>query len=585
LSIRKKTLLYIITIIFAGIIIYANGLQGPFIFDDELLVKENEYIRDLSLFPKYFTTGVFAGAARQSVYYRPLQTLSYAIDHLFWKQNPLGYHISSVIIHLCMALSIFWFVKLIYDNRLMAWIAAIFFVVHPIHTEAVTYISGRSDPLAAVFLILAFIFYKKESAKKSIVFLTLCVLAYTCSLLSREASIIFPLLVLAYHYSLKEKIPVRGFSAILFVSATYFVVRTCILSHLLAAPAPPAISLAGRLPGVFVAIFNYTRLVLIPLNLHMEYGQVLFSFTDYKVILGLLICVLTAALFLKKRNDPLISFSLLWLVVTLLPVMNLFPVGTFMAEHWLYLPSVGLFLLLARSITSLYQKERLRVYALAIAAGLLVFYAIITVKQNSYWGDKVFFFERTLRFSPKSARAWLELGNAYSERGNFQKARDSLEKAIEVRPDYAAAYYNTGRLYTEMGKTGEAITAYKKSIEIKPNVPSYNNLGNIYLKTGEVEKAVRAYQDSLRLFPNYASYNNLGNLYAALGKREEAIKFYKEALKISPRDASIHNNLAVAYYRRKEYRLAIEHCDTALRLGVKVNPDFLNALEPYRKRS
>ena len=158
---KRAKIVPIILIIILGSVIYSNSLNGAFIWDDDTLVKENLYIRNWSNIGKFFAGNISTDKSPGFKFYRPFQMITYAIDYSLWKLNVKGYHLTNILLHISVALLLYWLVNILYGDRLFSLLTSIFFVTHPIHTEAIAYISGRSDPLSAFFMLLCFIFYVK----------------------------------------------------------------------------------------------------------------------------------------------------------------------------------------------------------------------------------------------------------------------------------------------------------------------------------------------------------------------------------------------------------------------------------------
>lgn len=537
-------------IIILGFAVYGNSLNNGFIWDDQILIKDNSYVKGWSSLPQIFTQDIGAGAGKKTwKFYRPLQMITYIIDYSLWKSDAKGYHLTSILWHVLAALSIYVLMNMIFKDNLLSFLTGALFIVHPVHTEVVTYISGRADSMALLFMLMCFIFYIKSSPSKRVGTCILMLFSYALALLSKESSLILPVLLLLYHYSFKKKVHIKNFFLIVGISLIYVLLRVTVFKAILPDVTNTA-TLGQRLPGVFAAITSYVRLLFLPLDLHMEYGHPLFRFSDPKCILGmsLLLALLTVA-FRKREDSPLISFSLSWFFIALLPVLNLYPINAYMAEHWLYLPSIGFFLVAAKGLQSFYKVQALRILAVSFVIGLLAWHSYLTVKQNVYWREPLLFFQRLLKYAPDSARVYYNLGNEYHNNGEDEEAIAAWKKAIEIRPDYETAYNNLGNTYLALNKGGEAISAYKKAIEIK------NDHAN--------------------------AYYNLGNAYFSINKIEEAIASWKKATEIKKDYKEAYHNLAVIYFQQKQYNLAIENCDRAKELGIE-NNELLKVLQPYR---
>ncbi|MFH1868378.1 MAG: tetratricopeptide repeat protein [Candidatus Omnitrophota bacterium] len=605
-----------------GFIVYSNSLDAKFIWDDHYLVKNNTHIKNPSRVLDLFKTDIAAGVGREARSYRPLQMLTYMLDYSIWKLDVRGYHLTNILLHILAALSIYWLINILYDNRLLSLFTSMLFVAHPMHTEAVTYISGRADPLAGIFLILCLIFYIKYINSNRKIFLILTLLSTSFALLSRENSIIIPVLLILYHYSFNKRLSLRGLLSVTAVVLLYIIIRATALKHLLLHMLDSSSTLLQRIPGFFVALTNYLKIMFLPLGLHMEYGDKLFRLTEPKALLGIaILAVLLIYLFRKARSKGLIWFSLSWFFVSLSPSANLYPITAYMAEHWLYIPSIGFFLILAGSFDKLYKREGFKPYAVVIMAAVLIAYSFLTIKQNQHWKEPIAFYERTLKYAPGSYRVYNDLGLAYYDEGraeeaislykkalklkpDFVDAYNNLgiayksvgrekeaaalyKKAIEIKPDYAVAYYNLGNISYDKGSKNEAVSLYEKAIEINPHhARVYYNLGNALRDIGRIEDAETAYKNAIKADPGYAyPYNNLGIIYYDMGKKEEAISLYKKAIALDPDYVDGYNNLGMAYYDIGKP----EEAHSLFRKAIGLNPEYalpyynLAILHYYRK--
>ena len=543
----KQALSAIFLISILGIICYANSFDNQFVWDDENLIVDNKYIRNFSYIPHIFTSPLFNFSYdKVHIFYRPIQVFSYLIDYSIWGLKPLGYHFTNVLLHILVALSVYWLISILYDDRVLSFLTGILFVAHPIHTEAVTYMSGRAESMSALFMLLCFILYIRYYDLNRIGTYFLMLIAYALALLCKEYSIILPALLLLYHYVFKKKLKTKGFLTVLSIAFIYILLRLTVLKSFLLYMPRYTTFLFQRVPGFFVAIATYVRLLFLPFGLHMEYGKKLFSFSNPTVILGLVISLpLLIYIFTKKKSDRVIFFSICWFFITLLPISNIYPVNAYMAEHWLYFPSIGFFLILAKGLSSIYRRKTFRGFFIILMITLIVFYSYLTIRQNNYWREPLTFYKRTLQFAPDSARVYYNLGNEYNKLGNKQESVASYKKAIKHKSDYVEAYYNLAMVYGDIGEKDEAIASYEKAIEIDPTyAKAYNNLGNEYSDIGRKEEAIALYKKAIKLKPDYAeAYCNLGNVYGEIGNRNEAIISYKKSIECEPHYAKAYNNL------------------------------------------
>ncbi len=339
---KKSAIVQIILIIALGIIVYSNCLDGKFVWDDFGLVKDNSLIRSWRNIPEIFTEGM---GGDNSNFYRPLQIISYAADYSLWGLNSVGYHLTNTLLHILAALAVYWLINILFSSQALAFLTAALFVVNPLHTESVSYISTRSDPLSLLFISLTLIFYIKSLPGARPVASALSLASCLLALLSKENSIIIPLLILLYHYTFKIKLKPRLFFSISLIVLAYVILRLTLLKSFVS--ISPV--LFRRVPGFFAALSEYMRLLLLPVNLHLEYGNRLFAIFHPRAILGLAIFVFLIAAAVRRRNrDQLLFFAIAWFFLALLPVTSIYAINySFMMEHWLYLPSVGFFLVLS----------------------------------------------------------------------------------------------------------------------------------------------------------------------------------------------------------------------------------------------
>jgi len=261
----KPVFLSIALIIALGFLAYGNSFQNEFIWDDEFLIEKNHYIKSIAFIPQVFSSDLGAGSEKEYGFYRPMQTVSYMADHFLWKLNVKGYHLTNILLHILVAAAIYWLIKVLFADNLLALLVGCFYVVHPIHTEAVTYIAGRADLLAFLFMLLCFLLYLKNCAAKNIGIYFLMFLSYACALFSKESSLILPALLLLYHYSFKKRFEAKAFFSLVGLAIVFVVMRFTFLAALLKGEAHLTTFLQ-RLPGFFMAIANYVQLLFLPVS-------------------------------------------------------------------------------------------------------------------------------------------------------------------------------------------------------------------------------------------------------------------------------------------------------------------------------
>jgi tetratricopeptide (TPR) repeat protein len=579
----------IIVLIVLGFGVYLNSVNGGFIWDEEFLIKNNLHIKSWENIGIIFGESIGAGAKNNSNFYRPLQMLTYMADYSLWHLNAFGYHLTGIILHILVALVLYWLIKMLFANWALSLLTSALFLVHPIQTETVAYIAARADLLGALFILLCLCLYIRQDSSRNKITFTLILLSYILALLSKEYSLVLPLLIIMHSYIFKKKILKAEFVSVLGITFIYIILRLTLLRFSL--PEQDFMhttTFLQRIPGFFVALTEYYRLLLFPLNLHMEYMFRKFSMVDPRAILGAIaLAVLLVYAFKRGEKNKLVSFCILWFFVTLLPQSNLYPVNAYMSEHWLYLPSIGYFLALAYGLLMMHSVKKFRRLAVYLIALILFLYSFLTVKQNYYWKNAIGFWKKTLQYAPSNPRIYNNLCKAYMDIGEYEEAISSCKKAVALKPGYLTARYNLADSYKACGQYENAAVEYKRIIEHNPRQEvAYFELGLLYEKSGDKEKAMDSYHKAIEIDHSYVeAYNNLASIYAEKGQTDKAIGLWEKTVGIRPDFATGHFNLAVFYFRQKKYDLAIYHCDKVIDSGNQVDPEFLGLLGPYRKKN
>lgn len=575
-------------------LVYLNAFGNAFVWDDVVLIESNPAIKSWSAIGATLTSDILPGGG-QGDYYRPLQMLSYRLDHAIWRLDPLGYHLTSTLLHAGAALLFYHLVLLLLGSRPAAVAAALLWAVHPAHTEAVTYVSGRSDPLAAVFLLVSLLAFARRREAHFSVWRAASLAAFFLALLAREAAVILPLLVVLVDWALdrrqattattpwRERILWR-YLPYLGVALLYWGLRLATVGPTSVQGATSAVPLGLRFLTTLKTVVEYLAFLLVPLDPHMERRVApAAGLLEPRVMGAALLVGLLGAIAWRFRRTPA-GWGIAWFFVALLPVANLVPLATFMAEHWLYVPSMGLFLAAGWGLGRLADAG----WPQPVAAFLVVATAAwggLTIQRNRDWRDARTLFTSTVTSAPWSARAWSNLGNARLAAGELEPAAEALERALELygpgaieavhahhylgvlerrrdRPDRALEQFRLALaidptdalVHSEIavtlaaqGHDDEARRAFEAALALDPQAPViHSNFGNFLFHHDELEPALAQYREALRLDPDFtAAYNNLGSAYFRLGNGALAVAAYSEALRLDPGLEEARRNLEI----------------------------------------
>ncbi|MCQ9208344.1 MAG: tetratricopeptide repeat protein [Omnitrophica bacterium] len=504
----------VLIIICAALLCYANALGAPFLWDDEVLIIRNHYIKNFTYLREIFTTTHFQGGGEGGNFYRPLQIISYLFDYTLWKLNPFGYHLTNLILHCLVGIVAYFLISKISADRLTGFLSALFFMVHPVHTEAVAYISGRADSLTALFLLSAFLMFIKiptSPGKKRKFYWVSAFLLYIFALLSKESALIFSFLIFFYGLcfvpkkKIKPWIPI--YASFLLLSVVYVLIRVAIFGF----PQITSLSLIAQAPALTRLLtipkiaLSYLGLLILPIHLHMERHFLVNNMADPYFRLGLVVLFFTVWLLkLTYRRWRSAFFYLGWFIITLIPVLNLVPLNATMAEHWLYLPAVGFLALATTAGVKLFREgsEKTKKIILALTCLLFLFYCPRTIMRNFQWRNPLKLYAHDLKYSPKSFILHNNLGVELFRWGEIEGAGREFQAAVALSPRYATSHNNLGVVLENQDKIEEAIAHYQAAIQLNNYILAFGNLGRVYLKTEQPAKAAAVLEKGQKLYPD-----------------------------------------------------------------------------------
>ena len=367
------------------------------------------------------------------------------------------------------------------------------------------------------------------------------------------------------------------------IAAAAFILKQGIVMHRISSMREmTGISIVKNPIAYFVySLYSNLWLLIWPAKLVFFHNPVVISKAlDYYGIFLLLPIILLFALTFKKAKE--LFFGLSIFIIFLSPAYSPIPVTSLLAERYLYFPSIILSIFVA-FVFERYRKKY-KNYLLLALIFIIFAYGIRTILRNEDWKTPERFWKQTAEVSYDNPLAHNNIGAIYLEKGNIRGAIEEFEKAIKINPKFIRAYNNLGLAYDKLGDKEKAIYFLKKAIEINPNLATiYYNLGAIYNNLGNTKEAIALYNKVIKMDQRcVGAYNNLASIYIDIGENKEAIPLLKKALEINPHYALAHFNLSFAYFKEREYGLAVMHCDEARNLGYDVSGEFLKSLESYR---
>jgi protein O-mannosyl-transferase len=487
---------------------------------------------------------MISGAGMTTNYYRPVLLLSYAVDYKIWGLNSFGFNLVDVLLHILNAWLIFILLFFLLSlrathdtprlargepplliegtfNRIfwLAFLPALIFLIHPLNTEAVDYVSGRADVMYVFFLLLSLIFYfnfsQAKEAKKKIINYSAASIFFILSLLTKETAIVLPVLAALLElvfltdgsWPSRIKTAVKKIWPLFLILAAYLIFHFTVFNfnHISGTPAGCLGDYCSY--GIFkrtlvfgLVILNYFKILFLPLGLHMERAVAEFgSIYSWKILAAaatILFWAAAAVIFWKKEKG--IAFGFFWFFIILFPssgilIKMLYPTY----EHFLYLSMIGFWLAFFGLIFILFDKlknDRIRTLLKQISFVMLIacviFFAVLTIRRNLVWHDPITFYENNLKYSPQSFIEHTNLGIAYDDAGRFEEAIAQYRAAIAIADIYPQTHYDLANSLVSVKQYDEAEKEYLKTIAMDPGFAlPYRNLYNLYIYLGEKDKA------------------------------------------------------------------------------------------------
>jgi len=495
--ITRLNVFYIATLLFvAAFFCYTNTLGNQLFFDDEQFIYNNESVKTFDI-TEIFSRSLVSGGGKLSNYYRPILFTGFAVEYRVFGDSGFIYHLNSILIHFLGGLLLYLIIKKIFKNNLLALLTSMLFTIHPIQTEAVSYASGRGDPLSFALVMLV-IFLSLSNHKK---YLVISLISMIFAFLSKELAIITPGFIFLAHLFQEQSFSKSTIkkcviltAPFLIISIFYFLLRISILnfSNTLNFYNGTNIytdSLFVRINTFFDLIPTYIQLLIFPKDLFMERdsGITIQTFITFQSAASLFLLVGAGTFaYIKRKTSPTLLFSIIWIIVAFIPTSGIIPINGIFYEHFLYYPSVGFFLLGSTGILFFYNKSRgwMREAIIIFVFLFLIMLSFRTISRNSEWHDPITFYNQTLSYV-KSARAYNNLAMAYAEKGSQSQSIDAYKKAIYLSDTYPETHFNLANVYLATGATQSAEKEYRKALIIDPGFYlAYGSLFRLYQASG-----------------------------------------------------------------------------------------------------
>lgn len=491
---------YLLVLIVAGFFLYFPSLFGNFLLDDEDFLYANSYVKNFRI-SKFFNENAIAGRGKLSNYYRPIQLTIYAFIYKIFGLSPFVFHFFNVAFHISASVLAFYFLLKISKNKTIAFLTSVIFLIHPVQTEAVSYVSGLPDLLYSLFLFTTIIFYLKFRKNLQPGFFLLSLGFFILSLLSKELGLLtVPLIFLIEFFfpkkGFKKRIPL--ITMLFIIGLGYLAARLTFLQFQnikelwLSFNKDYATSTTTRILTFLNLIPTYLLLLLFPLTLHIErdYSVSIIktpNLTIWLVIIFNLAIVGMLALLAKKNNKFSLSlFFYLAFLISLAPFSGILLLNGIFYEHYLYLSILFFFGFVFSFLGRFFNKPWWQMVFLLF----LIFLVVRSLLRQYDWIDEERFYKNTLKYAPKSTRILNNLAITLSDKGKTDEAVYFYKKAIKITPTNPVLYHNLANAWAGKGDLKKAEKYYLKAIELNPHFSfSYVNLLKLYQFTKQENKA------------------------------------------------------------------------------------------------
>ena len=612
-----------------SILVRAPSLSGEFIWDDAFLARDSPFIKSPLLALEVFRHHLFPDSF--SGHYRPVQNLSFILDYFFWDTNTFGFHLTNLLLHAGSTVALYFLLQRLFRSALkaewlaerssfisgMAFFGALLWAVHPVHSAAIDYISGRADSLAFLFAasgwVLVFRARERQPGAGSYLLFLSAALLGLLALCSRETAGIWFLLFLLHSLCFDRQISRR--TKTLLVAGCVILFAACLgLRQLPPTRTGPGPSQGWEAPMRTVlmvrALGDYARLMVFPSNLHMErtvvnqenyYNSTSWQHSvasEYLSVLGMIfIALLFAGCRWRGNGGSLRIYGAVWFTLGYLPISNIVELNATCAEHWLYLPSVGILIFLAGCLLDLPARYHTSLAALAcVAAGAL---GLRSAVRSSDWTTPEIFYQRTIAAGGNSMRVNQNLAEIYANRGELARAETLLRKLLAVTPDFPPARNSLARILFEENKPREAEALFaasaKQSAVTSKTYPhtwvavinlahllhvahrdaealamldkarvDYPEIWEVVSLESELLRQTKGPEPAFRLVSEFAQNHwwhygaalALGRLYAEVGDAERSVTTLRHASCLDVHEVEALNLIAQMRYRQHRFEEA-----------------------------
>ncbi len=562
---------------------YMGTLGYAFVYDDIFAIVENSSVHSWHFAPRFFTQHLWAFRYAVGSYYRPIFLMWLTFNHWLFGLNPVGYHLTTILLHVGVTLLVCLLVRRLTRDQATAAIASLVFGLHPAHIEAAAWIAGATESLLAILFLGSFLCYIKyrEDDRGKGRWLTASLVLAVLTVLAKEQGVVLAAVVFAYELVLKQRSPMvnsgegggpgqpaarserwrivaarLGEATIrsipfLVVTAVYLAVRVVVLGAIGRSLTPlSAVTVLLTWPSL---LWSYIKILIWPVGLSLFYDAPYITrptAMDFWLPLAAVGFVALALWWLARRS-AVARFAVVWLVLPIIPLLNLavFPEGDIAHDRYLYLPSVGFSIIVALGVRGIYIGKSalfgLPAAQVLATAGIACALGVATASQHINWASSLLLYNNAVKVAPNNRYAKNNLATELLERGRPDEAALLYRDVVERYPDFYEANYNLGCVLYNNGMFEEAERTLNRAIEIKPLRPdAYYMLGVTRLDMKHLDQAESPLREAIRLRPDASLYHfALGSWFQRRGDLRAALEEFELELINNPNSTKVENQI------------------------------------------
>ncbi len=549
--------------------LYATATGFPFVYDDTFQILQNDHLDSWRFLPVYFTEHVWSHIPQiQASFYRPLFLVWLRLNNLVFGHEPSGWHFTTILLHLAVTGLVYWLAAKLLRNRVGGLIAALVFGLHPIHVEAVGWVSGVTEPLGAVFFLGSFLCYlKARDQEGQSGWISASLFLFCCALLVKETAAALPLVIFAYEMSRANLLAAAATekrkqfwrrSRLLLPYAVVVIIYLPIRALVLGGVVHPMtdVPVSSSLLSLPWLLCFYLRELVWPAGLSPLYDPVhITQFTQAAFLLPSLMLLFCGVMAwrLSRRRSGNVAFLLAWFLLTLAPALLLFcvaqPAEAF-HDRYLYLPSIA-FCVAAGGVFSAIAKSNRKGYVGLALAGLLCLSAALafcTRRQLAFWSGNYELFQHATEVAPHNEIANLNFAWELFKTHEYQRALRVSQSILGYDPGSAKAMGSAGQAAFLLGDYGQAEDYYSEAVEIDTSRPAlFQYLGLTRMKLGRYQEALAPLKTALEADPQMPGLHySLGLTLTQLGQWQEAASQFRAELEENPGNLAAQRDLQEA---------------------------------------